>query len=132
MGPRHILTAKHCALVENATARFAPGYDRGEHFGSGQVTQIVLNGIPGGSPCGTMNDWAVMVLDNDLGQKLGYFGVKVVEPDVKRDWPGFWTMGYPGDRDGTQRPYRVQGNSILSSKAWDCDGKGPVYTDTGK
>lgn len=130
VGPRHILTAKHCALVEDATARFAPGFDRGEPFGSGQVTQILLNGVPGGSACGTKNDWAVMVLDNTLGQKLGWFGVKVADPGVRRDWPGFWSVGYPGDRDGTQRPYRVQGNPILSSKPWDCDGLGPVYTDT--
>lgn len=70
------------------------------------------------------------MLDNTLGSKLGWFGVKVADPGVRRDWPGFWSMGYPGDRDGTLRPYRVQGNPILSSKPWDCDGLGPVYTDT--
>ncbi|SMR49380.1 unnamed protein product [Zymoseptoria tritici ST99CH_3D1] len=130
VGPRHILTAKHC-VVSGATGTFSPGYDNGPQFGSAAITNIIVNSVPGGNACGVKNDWAIMILDNKnrLGEKLGYFGVRLPNKD-RLGWNGFTTLGYPGDRSGTQQPYRVLRNELLADKPWDCDAEGPMYTDT--
>ncbi|KAG9254760.1 trypsin-like cysteine/serine peptidase domain-containing protein [Emericellopsis atlantica] len=128
IGPRHVLTAKHC-IVDGVTGYFAPGFDNGEPYGRGRVTNIVSSGYEWGSACGFKGDWAVMILDNRLGDQLGYFGVKLPEAS-KQDQSIFDHVGYPGDRDGGNRPYRTPGNTVQSFRPWDCDATGPFYTDT--
>lgn len=129
VGPRHVLTAGHCIPEQPTSGRFAPGYDDGERFGSAQV-QVALSstGQEAGSPCETKGDWAILVLDENLGDGLGYFGVK--SPDAsKLDQPAFYHMGYPGDKGGSQ-PYRVVDATINSADTFDCDASGPIYSDT--
>jgi V8-like Glu-specific endopeptidase len=128
IGPRHVLTAKHC-LVEGASGTFAPGFDNGARLGSGQVTLWVTTGIEWGTPCGWKGDWAVLILDNRLGDQYGYFGAKLPDPGLK-DRAIFNHIGYPGDRDNGNRPYRTPGNTVQSFRPWDCDSTGPFYTDT--
>lgn len=128
IGPRHVLTAKHC-LVDNASGTFAPGFDNGARLGSGQVTLAVTTNIEWGSPCGFKGDWAVLILDNRIGDQQGYMGVKLPDPNLQ-DRPIFNHVGYPGDRDSGNRPYRTPGNTIQSFRPWDCDATGPFYTDT--
>lgn len=128
IGPRHVLTAKHC-LVSDVPGSFSPGFDNGARFGSGQVTNIITSGYEWGTPCGWKNDWAVLVIDNRLGDQLGYFGAKL--PDAALvDQPIFYHVGYPGDRDSGNRPYRQDGNPVQSFRPFDCDSTGPFYTDT--
>ena len=129
VGPRHVLTAKHCIPDEPMSGNFAPGYDDGERFGSAQI-QVALTsaGQEKGSPCETKDDWAVLVLDQNLGDELGYFGVK--SPDhSKLDQPIFYHMGYPGDLEGGSRPYRVVDATVHSERTFDCDKTGPFYAD---
>jgi V8-like Glu-specific endopeptidase len=130
VGPRHILTAKHC-VVSGATATFSPGYDNGAPFGSAAITQVIVNAVPGGNACGVKSDWAIMILDNNnrFGETLGYFGIRLPNKD-RLGWNGFTHVGYPGDRSNTMQPYRVLRNTLLTTKPWDCDAEGPMYTDT--
>ncbi|KAF7186434.1 Glutamyl endopeptidase [Pseudocercospora fuligena] len=128
VGPRHILTAKHC-IVSGATGTFSPGYDQTARDGSGRVQQIFTSNQTWGTPCGWKGDWAVMILDQRLGDKLGFFGAKLPDPS-KKDKPIFRHIGYPGDKDSGTRPYRTDGNPIEGYRAWDCDGTAPYYTDT--
>lgn len=128
VGPRHVLTAKHC-LVEGVPGYFAPGFDNGEPFGRGGVTNAFASGFEWGSPCGYKGDWAVLILDQRLGDQLGYFGVKLPDANLQ-DQPIFDHVGYPGDLDGGNRPYRTPGNTVQSFRPWDCDATGPFYTDT--
>jgi V8-like Glu-specific endopeptidase len=128
IGPRHVLTAKHC-IIDGAVGTFSPGYDNGDRQGSGTVTNIFTSDQEWGSPCGYKGDWAVLILDNRLGDQLGYFGVKL--PDASQvNNPVFNHIGYPADRDNGQRPYRTDGNPILGDRPFDCDATGPFYTDT--
>ena len=70
----------------------------------------------------------VVVLNKRLGDKLGWFGAKLPEKRLE-DKAIFEHVGYPGDKGGNE-PYRVDGNTIESSRPWDCDATGPFYTDT--
>lgn len=128
IGPRHVLTAKHC-LVSGVSGTFAPGFDNGPRLGSGQVTLAVTTSIEWGTPCGWKGDWAVLIIDTRLGEQQGYFGAKLPDPAL-RDQPIFNHIGYPGDRDSGNRPYRTPGNTVQSFRPWDCDATGPFYTDT--
>lgn len=129
VGPRHVLTAKHCLNTEGASGTFSPGYNGGEKFGSGRVIAATASeGQVKGSPCETKFDWAVLVLDKDLGNQLGYFGVK--DPDSSLfDTPRLYHLGYPGDKDGGSQPYLIQGLTAYSERTFDCDGTGPFYAD---
>ncbi|CAM1510936.1 Fc.00g084490.m01.CDS01 [Cosmosporella sp. VM-42] len=129
VGPRHVLTAKHC-LVSGASGKFSPRFDNGEPFGSGQVTVAVTSGYEWGTPCGWKGDWAILILDQRLGERVGYFGAKLPDHSLV-DRAIFDHVGYPGDRDNGNRPYRTNGNPIQGFRSnWDCDANGPYYTDT--
>ncbi|KAF7561031.1 hypothetical protein G7046_g3105 [Stylonectria norvegica] len=129
IGPRHVLTAKHC-LVNGASGTFSPGFDNGAPFGTGQVVTAITSGYEWGTPCGYKGDWAIMILNQRLGDNVGYFGVKLPQHD-RNDQPIFDHVGYPGDRDNGNRPYREYGNPVWSARSnWDCDSTGPYYTDT--
>jgi V8-like Glu-specific endopeptidase len=129
IGPRHVLTAKHCLMNDGSSGTFTPAFDNGAPFGVGQVTHAFASSYEWGSPCGFKGDWAVLIIDQRLGDNVGYFGVKLPESS-KQDQPIFDHIGYPGDRDNGNRPYRTPGNSIQSFRPWDCDATGPYYTDT--
>ncbi|EME45554.1 hypothetical protein DOTSEDRAFT_87870 [Dothistroma septosporum NZE10] len=127
IGPRHVLTAKHC-FVPNTPGTFSPGFDNGEPYGHGDVTVAIMSSYEWGTPCGWKNDWMILILNERLGDKLGYFGAKL--PDKRlEDKAIFEHVGYPGDKGGNE-PYRVDGNTIESYRPWDCDATGPYYTDT--
>ena len=131
VGPRHVLTAAHCVPdpSEGVSGTFSPGYDNGDRFGSAQVqVAVVPTGFEDGSPCHTKGDWAVLVLDQKLGERLGFFGVKT--PDhAELDKPIFSHVGYPGDKDGGSRPYRAIDVQVHSEPSFECDESGPFFTD---
>jgi V8-like Glu-specific endopeptidase len=136
VGPRHVLTAKHCWVNEaSVSGTFAPGHDDGDKLGSARIKAGYMNDVAWGTPCGFKGDWAIVVLEERIGDQLGTFGVKLASADRSyQDRDMFTHIGYPGDLEGGRRPYRVDGNPIYSAPPgrtqFDCDRYGPYYTDT--
>ncbi|CAH0025561.1 unnamed protein product [Clonostachys rhizophaga] len=127
VGPRHVLTAKHC-IKSGVSGKFAPGFDQTAKLGYGDVTHVITIGDEATGDCRHKGDWAVIIINKRLGDERGYFGVKT--PDKSKiGQVGFDHMGYPGDKDNTMRPYRQNNNKLLD-KEWSCDGNGPFWTDT--
>lgn len=129
VGPRHVLTAKHCLMTDGTRGTFSPGYDDGAPLGTAEIINALApTDLEKESPCETKFDWAVLLLDKEMGNDLGFFGVKLPDPTLL-DKPIFYHQGYPGDKDGGQRPYRVSKATVHSERTFDCDPTGPFYAD---
>lgn len=129
VGPRHVLTAKHCLVTDGTSGSFSPGFDEEAKFGKAEIINALASTEQEpGSPCETKFDWAVLVLDQDLGTELGHFGVKLPDASLL-DQPRFYHQGYPGDLDNGKRPFRASHLMVHSERSFDCDATGPFYTD---
>lgn len=129
IGPRHVLTARHC-YRDGQWIRFSPGYYDGEVNGGAYATQIFRSSTlvpgPGWTACDFRDDFIILILGNDrLGERYGYLGARGVESNMVNAAP-FRHVGYPGDRDGAQRPYRQ--DRINMHRHTDCDSTGPLDT----
>jgi hypothetical protein len=96
VGPRHMVTARHCFNMTNnaITYTFRPNYDQGARgYTAAQVTNIFY--APGSltDTCSYGDDWAVMILNQRLGDQYGYFGVKQFAGTKATFWhEGMWLL----------------------------------------
>lgn len=129
VGPRHVATARHC-YRDGQWISFSPGYFDGASNGVAYATQIFRSSTllpgPGWTDCDYRDDYIILVLGTDrMGDRFGYFGAKLIESNMVNAAP-FRHIGYPGDRDGAQRPYRH--DRINLARYTDCQ-TGPMVTD---
>lgn len=129
IGPRHVITARHC-YRDGGWISFSPGYNNGAVGGVYYATQIFRSSTllpgPGWTHCDYRDDFIILVLGNErLGDRLGYFGARLVESNMVNAAP-FRHVGYPGDRDSAQRPYRQ--DRINMHRHTNCDSTGPLDT----
>ncbi|KAL5425733.1 hypothetical protein PMIN04_002347 [Paraphaeosphaeria minitans] len=127
VGPRHLATARHCVNTTNTaiTYTFRPNYNQGANgYTAAQVTNIFY--VSGGLTdiCTYGDDWAVMILDQRLGDKYGYFGAKQFTGTTAT----FWHEGYPYDLGNAERPYVEQSISGKSVSTCNSGNTGPIVT----
>ncbi|KAM0426567.1 hypothetical protein ACHAPT_008259 [Fusarium lateritium] len=125
VGPRHVATAKHCVPPEGVTTRFQPMYYDGERAGGSDAIKII-DMEQGDGPCFQMEDWAIFILADRLGDSFGYLGATTIDCDAQKNKPIFLHVGYPGDK-GLSKPYRQEGISVV--RCADCAPGGPLETD---
>ncbi|ORY11011.1 trypsin-like cysteine/serine peptidase domain-containing protein [Clohesyomyces aquaticus] len=133
VGPRHLATARHCVDTtpgSKITYQFRPNYDQGiRGYTPAGVTNVFY---PAGSltdTCSYGDDWAIFILDQRLGDKYGFFGVRNFN-QTKANQAIFWNEGYPIDLGNTERPYvqeKVTGKTVPSCNNGNT---GPIVTDT--
>ncbi|ORY66620.1 trypsin-like cysteine/serine peptidase domain-containing protein [Pseudomassariella vexata] len=133
VGPRHVATARHCSPSDDQTGitvTFQPDYFNGERFPSSKVGPVLsLSGVDvvnNPDACDYKNDWAIMVLDDPLGNDRGYMGAKTVDSSLLKR-AIFYHLGYPLDLGQGERQYRQYPITISSSTG--CDAYGPMVTD---
>lgn len=121
IGPRLVLTASHCVnwSSDGSSAgwiTFSPGYYDGDQpWGEIAATQIAYWNPALGllSDQETAFDYVVLVMEEDVGNMVGYPGYRTYNDDWNNG--AFWQIiGYPGDLTGTQRP-SFQGDAPISS-----------------
>ncbi|TLD24173.1 hypothetical protein PspLS_06998 [Pyricularia sp. CBS 133598] len=120
VGPRHLLTARHC-ILDGAAFIFSPAYARGDRLRTTYATHVLhLPGKekPATSWCDYTADWAILRLNDDLGN--GYLGYKLFEDNMSGANLDWWTYGYPQDRDGGEVPYAQ--NRFNIRKSGNCNG----------
>lgn len=122
IGSRLLLTANHAIQFNSdGTAgwvRFRPAYYNGSApFGEAWATNVIwwmqTTGSNGLTDQETAFDYVVCVLDNRMGDTVGYPGYRT----YNSGWNGgsFWQhMGYPGDLSGGERP-AFQGDCVVST-----------------
>lgn len=102
VGPKILITAAHCVYDENNEklkywTAYA-GYNDGNYWGSSGYFQVYyssdwINNRTDGE------DWAVVVLNEDLGNQIGWNGVQSYGDDSYLLNQSVWTIGYPTDID---------------------------------
>lgn len=120
IGPRLVLTASHCVNWTGdggaGWITFTPGaFDGDEPWGEIAATQVVYwLQAPGTlSDQQTAFDYVVLVMEEEVGEVIGYPGYRTYDDD----WNGgsFWQYtGYPGELAGGGRP-AFQGDCVISS-----------------
>ncbi len=117
-----VLTAAHCLfskasgqMVVPGIVHFVAGYSRGEHLGHSKVKTYRVGdgyrGEEGATRENVQHDWALLVLEESLGNELGFLTVPEgwFEPPKPTALPrptkrkvqitsDITTAGYPGDR----------------------------------
>jgi V8-like Glu-specific endopeptidase len=104
IGPRHVLTASHVIDWSNLATNFKAHLFDNSHVGSSfaagvwryeKITDVDSENVE--------EDYAVIVLNQELGDQLGYLGAK----EYDDDWDGgsYWqSIGYASDLGGADRP----------------------------
>ncbi len=113
VGFRVVITAAHCLyradLKKWATpgvVHFVAGYQRGEYEAHSTASELIIS--PGFDPLkwahpdNYPNDWAVIILKQPIGLKVGYLGVLAMTPQQLKTFKSqdrrFALTGYPRDR----------------------------------
>ncbi|KAK4206931.1 hypothetical protein QBC37DRAFT_299823 [Rhypophila decipiens] len=128
VGSRHVATARSCIpLSDTWGARFAPSYYDGERLGGSNVVAAVMLPFFSFPPCGYKDDFAILVLADQIGYERGWFGSKEIYCPGQKNSNGWFHMGYPSDKDNGNRPYRQEAIKLLSCDT--CAPGGPLETD---
>lgn len=113
VGFRVVVTAAHCLYrqdikqwAEPSVIHFVAGYQRGEYEAHSLASDIIVS--PGFDPDkwahtdNYPNDWAVVVLAQPIGLKVGYLGLLAMDETqlsgFKKQGRKFALTGYPRDR----------------------------------
>ncbi len=122
IGPRHVLTASHVINWTGgddggvAWVTYTPGYfDGSGPWGEIAATRVIYWLQAPGSLTDqqTAFDYAVLVMEDRIGDIVGYPGYRTYDDD----WDGgsYWQyVGYPGELSSGERP-GFQGDGVISS-----------------
>ncbi|KAH8668687.1 hypothetical protein BX600DRAFT_435210 [Xylariales sp. PMI_506] len=73
VGPRLMLSARHCVVSGATSFLFQPGYGEDDDFSSSYVSSVItLVADDSIGQCDLKNDWALFVLAEPLGTEIGY------------------------------------------------------------
>lgn len=130
VGPRHVLTASHCLNWNDLTISIdANHFDGTAQGSSGAIRVWFYTKVSAGTATNADEDFAVIVLSNRLGDRLGWMGTR----EYSADWDDklLWrSIGYPSDITRMSRPV-YQRDYGLRQDDRDSDGFHTTTTETG-
>lgn len=151
IGPRHVLTASHCAIWSNLNDNSPPAplvfqpsyYDTNVYPSSSFIYSYWLvkqaEGAPPPHDSSQGGDFLIGILDRRVGDEMGYFGMEEYSAIWNRD-VSWYMIGYPNDIASGGRPVLQGAMSATTSAsyqysqriqfdAWAVNGDsgGPIY-----
>lgn len=143
IGPRHVATAAHCVLHPASPSsgqqkiRFQPSFDICENrnpaiqdnYGGSFTTYIYAAEFSlQGNTCAAYSDVAVLIIQERLGDTLGFLDVAMLNSETDLSQPVFNSFGYPQDKGGGERPVRQRGISVVKPPG-GCGEGNPISTN---
>lgn len=122
IGPRHVLTASHCIDWTpgwlNVDVLFANNASLGSTgaFRAYAETKVGPGGI---SPGDKDEDYAVVVLNERLGDRFGWMGCRTYNSSWDDEVSAWYSVGYPQDISSTGQTPCWQTNFFLNEVAFD-------------
>jgi V8-like Glu-specific endopeptidase len=136
IGRRLMLTALHCVEWDSngdlGWMSFTPGYNNGEapfdtaiaariNWADDDVASIFKDDGSLVTDDEAAYDYAVVELEEDIGDYTGWMGVKTYSTDWNNE--RYWNhVGYPADIDGSESPQKVEGGMVIDVLAFDWTG----------
>lgn len=119
VGPRHVLTSQHQLRRCGPTYRFVPAYFDGDSLHGRGVGSHVRYSVSSdrGADVASGSDVAVLLIEDALGDWLGWFGARA----YSEDWNDrhYWSIiGYPWSDPDTGRPRWQDGISVFDVDGW--------------
>ncbi len=105
VGPKVALTAAHCIFdATNGNAVFKnwtiyPGYNGNSYYGTACGWSKVYYSSKWIETHSYEYDWAICVLESDVGNQVGWFGVQSYGSNSELNGISARVLGYPGDID---------------------------------
>lgn len=124
-------TAAHCIHPEYLGVKYRsqPGYDGSEILEGSFAERYyrVDYDKEGEEGCRKYDDIGIRILEDGLGDRLGWLGIGRYNPDMEFNKEMFFSFGYPGDLHEGQRPVRQEGIKVV--KKSPCGGDAPLWTN---
>ncbi|TXC01119.1 hypothetical protein FocTR4_00009340 [Fusarium oxysporum f. sp. cubense] len=106
VGPRHVLIARHCFGDKLADSiSFESNFFEGRSGGKSHATDVItLDGLECQKKpkdgeekfnCALLNDWAILILADRMGETHGYLGVKEFDTKTLMNKQPFSHVGFP-------------------------------------
>ncbi|KAK3387395.1 trypsin-like cysteine/serine peptidase domain-containing protein, partial [Podospora didyma] len=132
VGPRQVATSRQCAPAIGQTGqtfKFMPNYYFGERYPSAGMINWYMPTMVGFGDCGVKDDWAIFILNARLGDTMGYFGAKNLDPATQLNGAQFFNYGWPQDRSaGGMQPTRQEAISV-TALGTGCEPGGSLQTN---
>ncbi|KAM0355607.1 hypothetical protein ACHAO7_005488 [Fusarium culmorum] len=120
VGPRHLMTARHCVPKKIVPVKIKYGKDRVSH-----ATDVIVV-IAGQEICRETDDFAILIFDKPVFEKDGYFGAKSFNCK-NRNKPIYKHAGYPLI---DKKIHRLRQDNIKVTACNVCDQALQIATDT--
>jgi V8-like Glu-specific endopeptidase len=139
IGPRHVLTASHCIDWTANWINWTPGwvqadvlYTNGRSLAQANGTLIYYESKVGDpiSDEESDEDYAVVVLDQRLGDRYGWLGARTYNSDWDDEQCSWRSIGYPADFSVTGDLAVYQRDFLLNELGWDYGSARLIRSDT--
>ena len=129
IGPRHVLTASHCVDWTPGWLRVDVLYTNGTSLASAHGTYAYYAQQVTAANYSSTNmddDYAVIVLDQRLGDSFGWFGARTYSDSWDDEVLPWRNIGYPQDFSSTGDLATYQRDFALDEEDFDSDSAGKV------